>query len=242
MDRYYKKKYKSSVVNYKNYRKYYSGTRKMGKTKNFLKRLLGQILICIVIVSTIIILKTIDSPITKETSSLIKKVLYTQYDYKNGVDKVLKYTSKIKDFTIKNIPVFEENSSSFEFVKPLDGAIISSYGENYDLLTDRIHFQRGIDIQGINTNIVKSIDDGIVELIGESESLGKFIKINHGENIFSIYSNLKDIFVKEKQKVLKGERLGNIGDINSSFLHFELWINDETVDPQDYIDYSDMSI
>lgn len=243
------KSYRKSISNkpmikYSRYRKYNSNTmiRNNKKYKSYYKKLLGQLLLSILIILVIILIKSIDSPITNETSLLVKNVLNTEYNYKKSLSKISEYGSKIKDYTKKAIPVFNNKNSSFEFVRPIDGIVVSTFGENYDPIADKVHFQRGIDIQGTRINIVKSIDDGVVEVVGESENLGKFIKINHNEKIFSIYSNLEEIFVKENQKILKGEKLGKIGDLHNSLLHFELWIDDEVVDPQLYIDYESINI
>ncbi|MDK2918033.1 MAG: hypothetical protein PWQ37_766 [Candidatus Petromonas sp.] len=240
------KSYRRNIINRQkqksyNYRKQSSFIRNK-RPVSFYKKLLKQILISILIVLLVIFLKSINTPLTKETSALMKKVIYTEFDYKESFNKILEYASDIKDYSKKAIPVFKSNDNEINFAFPLEGMIISTYGQKYNPMTEKYSFQKGIDIQMTGSKIVKSVEDGIIEKIGESENFGKYIKVRHSSKMFTLYSKIDKIYVKKNQKVLKGERLGEIKDKENSILHFELWINDETVDPQMYLGYDKINI
>ncbi len=209
------------------------------------KTILRQLLISIIIITVIILIKSINTPVTNTISMSIKTSIVKEFDYKNSVKNVVKYASNIKEGTIKiteTIPVFNDQSSEFKFGIPIEGRIASTYGEKYDPITEKATFQRGIDIQLVEDKFVKSIEEGVVDTIGESETLGKFIKIRHNEKIFSLYSNLDDINVNEEQIIKRGERIGEIENQENQHLHFELWIDDEAVDPQLYLEYDRINI
>ncbi|WP_432408920.1 peptidoglycan DD-metalloendopeptidase family protein [Wukongibacter sp. M2B1] len=229
MSRYRKNNYK--------YKQYRPGTGNKRKP-SIATKLLAQILISIIIVLLIIMLKSFNTPITNETSLFIRRIMYADFDYKDSLDKTKEYASKLRDYTIKTVPIFNNLGNNLNLSKPVDGIIISSYGEKYDPVTNNQTFQRGIDIKATDLKIVKSIKDGVVEQVGESDSLGKFVKIYHGESTFSLYSNLEKAYVKESEKIIRGQRIGEVGNLQNSYLHFELWINDDAVDPELYIDYS----
>ncbi|MCT4562820.1 MAG: M23 family metallopeptidase [Maledivibacter sp.] len=236
------KSYRRNMANrqrksYYGYSKYKSKM-KNNKSSSIYRRVLTQILVSILVVLLIIIFKSINTPLTNNTTSMIKEAMYAQFDYKDSIDQLKEYAVKIKDYTVKAVPVFNRFTREVEMARPIEGVVISSYGENYNSITEKNTFQRGINVKAINMKIVKSADDGVVEMIGESESLGKFVKISHGEDIFSIYSNLDRIFVKEKESIIRGQRIGELGGLQSSYLHFELWIDNDAVDPQLYMDYS----
>lgn len=240
------KSYRKNNINSgrKNYYKYkrYSSSAAARPTSNLFGKLLAQILLSIIIVILIIFLKSINTPITNETSSFIKRAIYAEFDYRESMDKVKEYASKLRDYAIKDIPVFNRTEKEINLSRPIEGVIISSYGENYNPITEKNTFQRGIDIRAGDVKIVKSVKDGIIEKTGESDSLGKFVKIDHGEDTFSLYSNLEKIYVKESERIIRGERIGEIGDLDTSYLHFELWIENEVVNPELYIDYDTTGI
>lgn len=237
------KSYRRSAVNRqkKRYYRYGSKGRRKGGYSIY-KKLLTQILVSILIVLLIILLKNINSEVTNNTSSYIRKVMYAEFNYKESLDTIKEYAVQFKDYAAKSAPVFNKRSGDLEMAPPIRGVIISSYGKKLNHITGKQTFQRGINIKAINMDIVKSVENGVIVLTGESENLGKFIKIDHGNDIFSIYSNLEDIYVKENERIIRGQRIGKIGDISTSYLHFELWINDEAVNPESYIDYSMVSI
>lgn len=240
------KSYRRNIVNrqrkvYRGYNRYKSGMRNK-KSSSLYKKILTQLLVSILVVLLIILFKSINTPITNNTSLLIRKAIYTEFNYKESIIQVQEYATKLKDYTIKSVPVFNRFSKEVEMSRPIEGIVISSYGENNNPITENKTFQRGIDVKAVNMKIVKSVDDGVVELIGESESYGKFIKISHGDDIFSIYSNLDRIYVRKNEKIIRGQRIGELRDLNNSYLHFELWIKNDAVDPQLYLDYSTTSI
>lgn len=212
------------------------------KPTSIYKKILTQLLLSILVVLLIILFKSINTPFTNSTSSLIRNVMYAEFDYKESITQAKEYGTQLMDYTVKAVPVFNRFTKEVAMSRPLEGVVISSYGEKINPVTENQTFQRGIDVKAVNIKIVKSVDDGVVELTGESESLGKFIKISHGDGIFSIYSNLDRIFVKENERIIRGQRIGELGDLNETYLHFELWINNDAVDPQLYIDYSTTSI
>lgn len=213
--------------------------------KNIYKTILKQLLICILIIATIILIKSINTPITNTISMAIKTTIEKEFDYKHSVKSVFEYASNFKEETQKitnTISVFNEESSDFEFQLPIEGRISSTYGEKYDPLTEKKYFQRGIDIHIIEDKTVKSIEEGVVETVGESQSLGKFVKVQHNERMFSLYSNLDSINVKEEDIVKRGGSIGEILKESNTYLHFELWIDNEAVDPQLYLKYDNISI
>ena len=86
---------------------------------------------------------------------------------------------------------------------------------------------------------VVSILDGTVLTVKEDQTLGKIIEIKHDNNIISSYQSLSEILVKVGDTVTQGTIIGKSGTSNlekelGSHLHFELTIESNTVDPEDY--------
>ncbi len=68
-------------------------------------------------------------------------------------------------------------------------------------------------------------------------SYGKYIIIDHGGGYQTLYSHCHELFVKEGDKVLQGQRIatvGNTGRSTSPHLHFEVRVNGRPVNPMKF--------
>lgn len=97
---------------------------------------------------------------------------------------------------------------------------------------------RGIEIESSLGTPVLCPEEGVVLEVGQSESLGRTIKIDFGNGWVGILGNLGDILVKQGDPVTMGYKLGTVG-INSArqktWLYFELLKNGQTVNPLQYL-------
>ena len=215
-----------------------------GRKKDFYKKTLRQLAFCIVIVLLVILIKTINTPITNKTEEWIDTSLKQEFDLKNSMGKVIKYAREIPELPKRIVSVFqpinEINDSSMNFVPPVNGKIVSYFGESIDPILNQKTFQRGIDILITESQTIKSIADGEVVEIGQGGSLGSYIKIKHSDELFSIYSNCSIITVEQSQKVSKGQSIAeyNISaDKSNPYFHFELWVDGNVVDPLKHIQF-----
>lgn len=86
---------------------------------------------------------------------------------------------------------------------------------------------------------IVSILPGTVEEIKEDELLGKVVKIKHNDNVISLYQCLSETTINEGDTVIEGQVIGQSGTCNlekdiKNHVYFELLINNETVNPEDY--------
>ena len=86
---------------------------------------------------------------------------------------------------------------------------------------------------------VVSILPGTVEEIKEDELLGKVVKIKHNDNVISLYQCLSETTINEGDTVIEGQVIGQSGTCNlekdiKNHVYFELLINNETVNPENY--------
>lgn len=127
------------------------------------------------------------------------------------------------------------------FSKPINGEVQKQYSIDKVIYSKTLELWKthdGIDIAAdIGTN-VKSIEKGTIEKVYEDSFYGTTIVIDHGQGYKSSYSNLdKNISVKEKQTVNKGQVIGKvsntaIGEIKDEpHLHFTLFKDNNNVDP-----------
>ncbi|WP_129596875.1 M23 family metallopeptidase [Anaerophilus nitritogenes] len=218
--------------------------KKKDQPKNFYSRILKKIILSIIIVLLIICIKNMNTPLTNKVTDIIKTSLNHEINIKNAAKKVVIYTKKIPKVPDKVVSVFDNLSKSenskYNFVVPVKGNIISNYGENIEPVLNTKTFQRGVDVAVKEKEDIVCIGDGEVVEVKEGESLGKYIKIKHNTNIFSLYGNCSEVYAKKGEKIQKGQIIGIIHkpkEVENTYLHFELWVDGKVVDPTTYIPF-----
>lgn len=91
-----------------------------------------------------------------------------------------------------------------------------------------------------NFDVVAILDGEVVE-VKNDKLLGNIVQIKHNEKIISVYQSLSETNVKKGDTIKQGQVIGKSGTSNiskdlGSHLLFELIINGETVNPEDYYD------
>lgn len=110
------------------------------------------------------------------------------------------------------------------------------------ILHDNTYLQNtGINYSSDEEFDIVSILDGEVIEVKDNELLGKSVTIKHDKDVISVYQSLKDITVKQGDKVLKGQVIAKSGSCNlikekENNLHFELYVSGTIVDPEEYFD------
>ncbi len=126
---------------------------------------------------------------------------------------------------------FEENRNKFPW--PAAGFISQKFGrQNHPVLKGIVLQNDGINIQTAQSEKVKSIFSGEVRAVAFIPTLGSTVIVSHGE-YFTVYSGLKDVFVKKAQKVMTNQEIGRVL-VNSegiSELRFQIRKNTLALDP-----------
>lgn len=125
------------------------------------------------------------------------------------------------------------------FTWPAPGVtrITSPYGYRTHPTTGQYKLHTGIDIAcGMGHDIVAAAD-GVVVISGNHTAYGKYISINHGGGIVTLYGHNSQLLVSVGQSVKKGQliaKAGSTGWSTGPHLHFEVIINGQTVNPMNY--------
>ncbi|AFJ47406.1 murein DD-endopeptidase MepM [Shimwellia blattae] len=101
-------------------------------------------------------------------------------------------------------------------------------------VTGRIAPHRGVDFALPQGTPVLAVGDGEVVVAKRSGAAGNYVAIRHGRSYTTRYMHLKKLLVKPGQKVKRGERIalsGNTGRSTGPHLHYEVWINQQAVNP-----------
>ncbi len=121
---------------------------------------------------------------------------------------------------------------------PVLGWVTSDFGFRTDPFTGLTQMHEGLDISNrVGTPIVASAD-GIVSDIGNDRVHGRILVISHGFGTTSRYSHLNKVFVTTGQKVMRGDKIAEVGmsgKTTGPHLHYEVRLNGIPVNPMRYI-------
>ncbi len=98
----------------------------------------------------------------------------------------------------------------------------------------------GIDIGLSVGSSVKAADGGVVTYSGYSSSYGRYIIIDHGSNMTTLYAHNSSLIVSKGDKVFQGQLIaysGNTGNSTGPHLHFEVRINGVPKNPRNYVNF-----
>ncbi|ELY4852734.1 murein DD-endopeptidase MepM [Cronobacter turicensis] len=101
-------------------------------------------------------------------------------------------------------------------------------------VTGRVAPHRGVDFAMPQGTPVLAVGDGEVVMAKRSGAAGYYVAIRHGRTYTTRYMHLKKLLVKPGQKVKRGDRIalsGNTGRSTGPHLHYEMWINQQAVNP-----------
>ncbi|MEA9392976.1 murein DD-endopeptidase MepM [Acerihabitans sp. TG2] len=101
-------------------------------------------------------------------------------------------------------------------------------------VTGRISPHRGVDFAMPVGTPVLAVGDGEVMVSKNGHGAGNYVAIRHGRQYMTRYMHLSKLLVKPGQKVKRGDRIalsGNTGRSTGPHLHYEIWINQQAVNP-----------
>lgn len=97
----------------------------------------------------------------------------------------------------------------------------------------------GIDIGNKNGQPIYAADDGVVITSGWNKGgYGYYIVVDHGNGLNTLYAHASQLYVKEGERVSKGDAIAAIGSTGRStgpHIHFEVRVNGNRVNPLDYL-------
>ncbi len=119
------------------------------------------------------------------------------------------------------------------------GKINNEFGFRRDPFGERSYeFHAGMDIGGEKGEPVAASANGIVTNAEWTGGYGNMIEIDHGNGLTTRYGHLSQIGVQLGDAVQRGQIIGLIGSTGRStgpHLHFELRLNDKSINPRRFL-------
>lgn len=165
--------------------------------------------------------------------------------YINGV---YSHTVRIADSVqitvepVDEVTVYGTQSTTWDggkFSWPTVGWVTSEWGKRPAPVAGASTYHKGIDIARSGNPKIVAAAAGEVIKAGWSDSYGWHLKIDHGNGVVTLYAHMnKRPKVAVGERVYEGEYIGNMGRtgrVSGAHLHFEVYVNDERVNPRKYL-------
>lgn len=122
---------------------------------------------------------------------------------------------------------------------PVEGELTDGFGGRRNPFGGSTsEFHTGQDIATLWGTPVIAAAQGVVIFAGWQNGYGQIVIIDHGNGLTTRYGHLSGIDVEVGQQLARGEQLGRVGSTGRStgpHLHYEVRINDEPVNPLQYL-------
>ena len=142
--------------------------------------------------------------------------------------------------------VTEGSGKAKLFIWPVDASaqqwVSSPFGQRKDPFTGKPAFHAGVDIAAAKGTYVLASADGRVDSTGIHPRLGKFIRLVHDEETYSLYGHLSQWDVREGETVKAGHPIGRVGSTGRStgaHLDFSIRKGGKPVNPLDHMSLPD---
>lgn len=193
----------------------------------------------------------IDAVEDKETAEKLVNDIKKLSDEEVELEINEKTTENLNELNINTLEVAKENiietlniDTTIEITNingikiatlPVSGTISSRYGVSSSIRSSK---HTGLDIAANQGTQIKVVADGTVTCASYSGSYGYLVKVDHGNGVETWYAHTSKMYVKEGQEVKAGDVIALVGSTGNStgpHLHFEVRINGEHVNPQNYL-------
>ncbi len=138
----------------------------------------------------------------------------------------------------ENTPIqnLSQSTDGQNYCRPVNGGILKSFGAYTDENGVRQN-SPGIDIGVPLGSSVAAFCKGTVTELSENETYGKYMVIDHGGGMCTLYAHLLCTFVPVNAAVDSGQRIALSGkDKDTALVHFEIILDGVHENPLKYID------
>ena len=161
--------------------------------------------------------------------------------YRDDVDKMSFRSRRLeKDLSVLEQKFVAQSQllSCTPSIAPVRGILTDGFGGRSDPFTGEQGTHNAVDISSAVGQAVRAPADGIVVKAEWANGYGNVIYIAHGYGFSTRYGHLSGYAVKPGQRVQRGDVIGYVGSTGRStgpHLHYEVRLNNNPVNPLEYI-------
>ena len=185
-----------------------------------------------------------------------KEITAKEYDISNKEQAIKEYEADLAEQTaiIKALEaaVAEQKQKLMEEsgeVITYDGGMFKFPAPSYTRVSDefgwRTHpilgvqqYHNGVDLASPGGSPILAAYDGEVVAAAYTSTMGNYVMINHGNDLYTIYMHASKLYVSQGERVTKGQKIAAVGSTGRStgnHLHFSVRKNGEYVNPWNYL-------
>jgi len=115
--------------------------------------------------------------------------------------------------------------------------VTSPYGMRTNKKTGVTRFHHGVDLAGTWKARLRPSASGVVTFAGRDGGFGNVVRVEHAHGIETVYAHLSSVAVSKGSFVTPQDVLGTMGNTGHSdgmHLHYEIRIDGQSVDPEDF--------
>ncbi len=123
--------------------------------------------------------------------------------------------------------------------KPNNGKITSKFGYRANPFTGRnVELHGGIDFRGEIGTPIHATAAGTVVYANRKGGYGNCVIIQHNKELKTLFGHMNSILVQEGDEIEVGDVVGTLGNTGRStgpHLHYEIYKNDERINPAEFL-------
>lgn len=126
----------------------------------------------------------------------------------------------------------------FAWPAPSYTRISDDYGERMHPTLNVKKFHNGLDLAAPGGSPILAAYSGTVVAAAYSSTMGNYIMLYHGDNLYTIYMHASKLYVSQGAEVTKGQKIAAVGTTGRStgnHLHFGVRLNGNYVNPWNYL-------
>lgn len=126
----------------------------------------------------------------------------------------------------------------FAWPAPSYTRISSEYGSRMHPILKVQQFHNGLDMAAPGGSPILAAYGGTVVAATYNATMGNYVMIDHGDNLYTIYMHASALFVSQGADVVKGQKIAAVGTTGRStgnHLHFTVRLNGSYVSPWNYL-------
>ncbi len=166
-------------------------------------------------------------------------------EFTEMLDKITRQVEERSDQLRVLEALVMQDSANRKFMPTLapiiDGWFSSNFGYRIDPFTGLKSFHEGIDFPAEPGTTIVAAASGKVVAAEVHPQYGRMVEIDHGNGLISRYAHASQIFVKEGDLVVRGQRIAMVGSTGRStgpHLHFEVRQNGVPQNPARFLQSS----
>ena len=151
------------------------------------------------------------------------------------LDSLLDSLDDRLDSVKKDLAVREALADATPLTWPTDGWLSDGYGYRADPFTGKRDFHPAVDISTSKGAPVYATASGKIISAARNGDYGNLIEVDHGFGLKTRYGHLSEFLVEPGDTVIRGDIIGTVGNTGRAtghHVHYEVWVNDRTINPR----------